>query len=43
VPILIACNKCDLEKTNPELVKISRQDIISRVGIDKSQVNFSFQ
>lgn len=41
MPILLACNKCDLEKTNPEMVKFSRSEIISRVGVHESQVIYT--
>ena len=40
MPILLACNKCDLENTNPEMVKFSKREIISKVGVHESQVCF---
>lgn len=38
MPIMLACNKCDLEDTNPEMVKVSKSEIISKVGVHESQV-----
>lgn len=41
MPIMLACNKCDLEDTNPEMVKVSKSEIISKVGVHESQVIYT--
>ena len=39
MPILLAANKCDLEKSDPSQVQVTREDIIKQVGVNENQVS----
>ena len=41
MPILLAANKCDLEKSDPSQVQVTREDIIKQVGVNENQVSYS--